>query len=181
MSNTKRILIRIALFLLIHGIVILLCIVLSNLLHVAASDLFENEGSALSVGTVLSLVAFLAILYYAVKMITVQKKILRQSTVFQFALWEIAPVAVYLLICLIVSYTAGPPQIFIGASGYLFCPYLAFGLWDFSPVLAFFAYLIVYSAVVVITTVVIKKRLPDQTEKEPESAGNPSSTGSVDR
>lgn len=141
MEKIKPFLLKLALLLLTDGLLIVIGMVISNILHVTASGIFENEKNLPVIASVISLVCFAFLIFLLKGLIKVQKKQRAEQKPLTFALKEIVLYALFLLPLLFISLRSGSVEIFEGFPGYFYLPYLAFDLWNKVPYLAYPLYL----------------------------------------
>lgn len=104
-------------------LMMMLLILASNVLHIAAPGIFENEAALPYIGAGLSAVGLVGFLCYGAKIVRYQRKTLESFSDAAFAGIETALLAFMLLPLAIVGSLTGV-RLFVGISGNIFAPFL---------------------------------------------------------
>ena len=104
-------------------VMMMLLILISNVLHMAAPGFFENEAALPYIGATFSAVGLAGFLFYGAKIVRYQRKTLEAFSNAAFAGIETALLSFMLLPLAVVGSLTGT-ELFIGISGNLFAPFL---------------------------------------------------------
>lgn len=146
-------------------LMMMLTIALSNVLHIAAAGLFENEAALPFIGAAFSAVGLAGFLFYGFRIVRYQRKTLESFTDVQFAGVETALLAFMLLPLAVVGTLTGV-RLFVGFSGNLYAPFLALSELGLPVFVSVLFSLAVYFTVVFFAARATR-RLPLKTEDMP--------------
>ena len=116
--------VKLVLFWIVVILMMLLTILISNVLHITAGGIFENEAALPYIGAAISAVGLIGFLIMDARIVRYQRKLLEDVSPVTFAGIDTALLA-FMLMPLAIVGTATGTKLFIGISGNIFAPFLA--------------------------------------------------------
>ena len=164
----KKTLIRASIFLLNLIIAVFLMIILSNILHVTAPGIFENQDAIPLISSLLSLAGFIVILLYSIRVVF--KTSTGELKHYAYAFRETIVPLVYLTPLTIAAFFV-KVELFSGILGYVYAPFLSLLVIGWNPLLSLLVYLAVYYVSMFVFRVMAMKKINGKKETDnPESS-----------